>query len=64
MKANAAFCLLLAGVSLALVRRAGTSRAIAVIGEALSLVTVIIRTLTLTESLTRVNSAIREKDEG
>ena len=52
MKANAAGCFLLAGVSLVLCRRAATGRASAVIGEALGAVVVLIGTLTVAESFT------------
>ena len=55
IRANAAVCFLIAGVSVALFRRAATSRASAVIGEAFGVVAALIGTLTLTQSLTATN---------
>ncbi len=58
MKASAAVCFLLAGVSLALSRRAATRRASAVVGAACGVVIALFATLTTAESLTTTDWGI------
>jgi hypothetical protein len=58
MKANAAVYFLLAGSSLASVRRVATSRASGVIGEVIGAIVALIGTLTLAESVTGTNRKI------
>jgi PAS domain S-box-containing protein len=58
IKANAAVCFLLAGVSLALFRRAAANRASAVIGEGFGAAVALIGTLTVIESLTATDWGI------
>ncbi len=58
MRANTAACFLLAGLSLALSRRAAASHVRAAIGEAFGVVVALIATATIAESLTATNWGI------